>query len=135
MGPGSLTGAIIGVVVCVIFAIIAMKVSKKDKVKTEALLAELSEEQKNAVKNQTFAKAEGNNMFTSQALVAKTTEENDVVKGILLFWMDEHQDYYTRNVKVSKSAAQSKGIVKGNFVPVLMKYDKEMLYYDYKKIL
>ena len=135
MGPGSLAGAIIGVVVCVIFALIAIKVTKKEKVKTDALLAELSDNLKNEVKNQTFTKAEGNNMFTSQALVAGTTEENDTVKAVLLFWMSEHQEHYTRTVKLNKSEAESKGIAKGNFVPVLMKYDKEMHYYDFKKII
>lgn len=49
--------------------------------------------------------------------------------------MPEHRAYYTRNVKMTKAEAESKGYTALSFVPVLMKYDKDMHYYDFKKII
>lgn len=49
--------------------------------------------------------------------------------------MPEHREYYTRNVKMTKAEAESKGYTVLSFVPVLMKYDKDMHYYDFKKII
>lgn len=135
MGPGSWAGLIIGVVVCIIFAIVIMNLSKKTKAKTDELLAQIPEEKKNELKNQTYTQADGKNMYTSNGLVVNVTEEGDKVKAILMFYSNEHGDFYTRNVKLDKSEAESKGIVANNFVPVLLKYDKEMHYYDFKKIL
>ena len=135
MGPGSWAGLAKGAVICIIFAIIAIKISKKTKAKTDEILAQIPEEKKNELKNQTFTKADGKDMYSSNALVVSVTEEGDKAKVLLMFYASEHADFYTRNVKLAKSEVESKGIVANSFIPVLMKYDKEMHYYDFKKIL
>lgn len=135
MGPGSWAGLAIGVVVCAIFAVVIIKLSKKTKAKTDEILAQIPEEKKNELKNQTYTQADGKNMYTSNGLVVSVTEEGDKARVLLMFYATEHADFYTRNVKLDKSEVESKGIVANSFIPVLMKYDKDMHYYDFKKIL
>ena len=135
MGPGSWAGLAIGVVVCVIFAIVIINLSKKTKAKTDEILAQIPEEKKNELKNQTYTQADGKNIYTSNGLVVSVAEEGDKAKVMLMFYSDEHDEFYTRNVKLDKSEVESKGIAVNAFVPALMKYDKDMHYYDFKKIL
>ena len=105
MGPGSWAGLAIGVVVCVIFAIVIINLSKKTKAKTDEILAQIPEEKKNELKNQTYTQADGKNMYTSNGLVVSVTEEGDKAKVLLMFYATEHADFYTRNVKLDKSEA------------------------------
>ena len=135
MGPGSFAGLIIGVLVCAVLAFVAIKVSKKESANTAAILATLTEEQKNEMRNMTYAKADGKDMFSSKGLITSVQDEGEKVAATIMFYMQEHQDFYTRKLKLVKAEAQSKGIVRGAFVPVLMKYDREMHYYDFKKLL
>ncbi len=132
--PGAIIGLIIGVVICGIITFIAFKVSKKEKANIEDIMSTLPDELKNTLRNQTFTKADGRDMYSSNALVASVDEDGDKVKAVLMFYMEEHDDYYTRTVKLTKDEADSKGIAVNKFVPVLLKYDKEMHYYDYKKL-
>ena len=132
--PGAIIGLIIGVVICGIITFIAFKVSKKEKANIEDIMSTLPDELKNTLRNQTFTKADGRDMYSSNALVASVDEDGDKVKAVLMFYMEEHDDYYTRTVKLTKDEADSKGIAINKFVPVLLKYDKEMHYYDYKKL-
>ena len=60
---------------------------------------------------QTFTEAQGKDMYTSNALVTSVTEDGDKVKATLMFYMEEHDSFYTRNVKLTQSEADSKGIV------------------------
>ena len=132
--PGAIIGLIIGVVVCGIIAFVAIKLGKKESASISAILAALPEELKKTLMNQTFTEAQGKDMFTSNALVTFVTKDGDKVKATLMFYMEEHDDFYTRNVKLTQSEADSKGIAQNKFVPVLMKYDREMHYYDFKKL-
>ena len=132
--PGAVIGLIIGVVICGIITFIAFKVSKKEKAGIEEIMSTLPDELRNTLRNQTFTKADGRDMYSSNALVASVDEDGDKVKATLMFYMEEHDDYYTRTVKLTKEEADSKGIAVHKFIPVLMKYDKEMHYYDYKKL-
>ncbi|MCR5805354.1 MAG: hypothetical protein K6G47_13955 [Clostridia bacterium] len=135
MGPGSWAGLAIGVVVCAIFAVVIIKLSKKTKAKTDEILAQIPEEKKNELRNQTYTEADGKNMYTSNGLVVSVDEEGDKAKVMLMFYSSEHDEFYTRNIKLTKSEVESKGISANSFVPALMKYDKDMHYYDFKKIL
>ncbi|MCR5059975.1 MAG: hypothetical protein K6A80_02970 [Saccharofermentans sp.] len=132
--PGAIAGLIIGVVVCGIIAFVAIKLSKKENASIDAILATLPEELKDTLRNQTFTETQGKDMFTSNALVTSVTEDGDKVKATLMFYMEEHDGYYTRNVKLTESEADSKGIKANRFVPVILKYDREMHYYDFKKL-
>ncbi|SCW55442.1 hypothetical protein SAMN02910456_01815 [Ruminococcaceae bacterium YRB3002] len=133
--PGVIGGLVVGVIVCGIFALICLKVSKKENASLEKVLSGVPEDLQEELKNQGFEKADGRDMFTSQALVASVDEDGDKVRATLLFWAEEHENFYTRIAKMSASEADSRGIATGKFVPVLMKYDKEMHYYDYKKLV
>lgn len=132
--PGAIIGLIVGLVICGIIAFVAIKVSKKENASIDKILADLPDDLKNALMNQTFTAAQGKDMYTSNALVTSVAEDGDKVKATLMFYMEEHDSFYTRNVKLTQSDADSKGIRVNQFVPVLMKYDKEMHYYDYKKL-
>ena len=132
--PGAIIGLIVGLVVCGIIAFVAIKVSKKENASIEAILSTLPDELKKALMEQTFTEAQGKDMYTSNALVTSVTEDGDKVKATLMFFMEEHDSFYTRNVKLTQSEADSKGIAQNKFVPVLMKYDREMHYYDFKKL-
>ncbi len=135
MGPGSLAGLVIGVVICAVLAVVFITLGKKENAKVESLLANLSEEQKNMIRNQSFSQAEGKNMYTSNAFVVNTTNEGEKVKAVLMFYTKEHQNFYIRDVKLDQNVAAAKGIVPGAFVPALMKYDKDMHYFDFKKLV
>ena len=135
MGPGSYAGIVVGIIICAIFAVIAIKVSKKEKVSTDAILASLSDEQKEEIKNQGYTEADGRNMYKSQGFIHSIKEDGDKSVIGLIFYMPEHGEYYTRNVKMAKAEADAKGYTAQSFVPVLMKYDKDMHYYDFKKII
>ncbi len=135
MAPGSFAGFAIGMAACGIFTIVAMKVSKKDGEKLKEILERLSEQEKNEIKNQTYTETDGKDMYITNAYVVSTVDEGDKVKAVIMFYSPEHQEFYTRNIKLSKSDATSKGITAGAFVPAKMKYDKEMHYYDFKKLL
>lgn len=133
--PGSVTGLIVGVIVCAIFAFVILKLSKKANAKLEEILKDIPAEYKEQLKNVSYDKAEGKNMFTSYALVADVTTENNKSRARLIFWAPEHSEFFDRNVKVTEEEISSKNISKLSFIPVLMKYDPEMHFHDFKKIL
>ncbi|MBO4347675.1 MAG: hypothetical protein J5840_08580 [Lachnospiraceae bacterium] len=134
-GPGSFLGIIVGLVVCGIIAFVGIKISKKEGVKIDAVLAGLNDEEISAVKSQTFTPTDKKNMFNSYGYVVSVLENGEKVQATLLFYMEEHDSFYTRVAKVDEATAVSKGIKQGAFVPVSMKYDAEMHYYDYKGLL
>ena len=73
-------------------------------------------------------------IFTFVALkIAK--KDGAKVTAIALFYAPEHGEFYDRKIKLSKADAQAKGVQAGAFVPALMKYDKEMHYFVYKKLV
>ena len=133
--PGSVAGLIIGIIVCAIFAFVVMKLAKKESANLEEILKDIPAEYKDQLKNVTFEKAEGNNMYTSYALVSDVKTENNKSKARLIFWAPEHAEFFDRNVKVTEAEISSKNIKKLSFIPVLMKYDPEMHFHDFKKIL
>ena len=133
--PGSVAGLIIGIIVCAIFAFVVMKLAKKESANLEEILKDIPAEYKDQLKNVTFEKAEGNNMYTSYALVSDVKTENNKSKARLIFWAPEHAEFLDRNVKVTEEEISSKNIKKLSFIPVLMKYDPEMHFHDFKKIL
>lgn len=133
--PGSVAGLIIGVIVCAIFAFVVTKLAKKESANLEEILKDIPSEHKEQLKNVTFEKTEGNNMYTSYALVADVKTENNKSKARLIFWAPEHAEFFDRNVKVTEEEISSKNIKKLSFIPVLMKYDPEMHFHDFKKIL
>ena len=134
-GPGSFAGLVIGVIVCAALAFVAIKVSKKEGATTQAILATLSEEEKNEMMNQTYTKAEGKDMYTTNAFIVSITQEAEKSKVLIMFYMQEHQAYYTKTVKMTPADVAAKGYAPHSFVPALMKYDKEMHYYDFKKLI
>ena len=93
-GPGSLAGLVIGVIVCAVLAFVAIKVSKKEGATTQAILATLSEEEKNEMMNQTYTKAEGKDMYTTNAFIVSITQEAEKSKVLIMFYMQEHQAYW-----------------------------------------
>ena len=124
MGPGSFAGLVVGTAVCAVFGVVAVKLSKKEAANTNAILEGLSDELKNEMMNQTYTQAEGKDMFISNALVTSVTPDGDKFKAVLMFYMQEHQDFYTRNVKLTQADVTAKGIAPLKFVPALMKYDR-----------
>ena len=133
--PGALGGLIVGVIICAILAVVGLKVSKKENADIDKIRAGLPEGLEDRLKSVAFTPAEGRNMFSSEALVTSVTEDGDKIKALLLFYAPEHDDFYTRNVKLTPDESQSRNIRVNTFVPVLMKYDSEMHYHDYKKLL
>ncbi len=133
--PGTIGGIIAGVIVCAIFAFVCMKIAKKEGASLEQVLSTVPEDLKNELKAQPYTEASGKDMYTTNALVTSVDEEGDKTKATLLFYAPEHESFYTRNIKLSKSDADSKGIALHRFVPALMKYDREMHYHDYKKLV
>lgn len=124
------TGAIIGGATPIL-----LKIAKKEKANIEEILATLTDEEKNAIKNQTYTKADGKNMFTTNGFVVNVDDEGEKRTVTVMFYAEQHLDYYIRKVKLNKSEAISKGIEKGKFVPALMKYNEEFHYYDFKKLM
>ena len=100
--PGTVAGLIIGVIVCAIFAFVVLKLAKKESANLEEILKSIPGEHKDQLKNVTFEKTEGNNMFTSYALVADVKTENNKSKARLIFWAPEHAEFFDRNVKVTE---------------------------------
>lgn len=135
MGNGSGLGMLCGVIFCAILAVVGYFVTKKDKSRIDDYLSQMTEEEKNLVQNQTFTATDKKNMFTSNAFVVKAEEVNGKIEAVLIFYMENHQSYYDRNVKIAASDPLAANLKKGNFVPVLMKWDKDMYYYDYKKLI
>lgn len=135
MGNGTGMGLIIGVVVCAIIAIAGYFITKKDKSRIDDYLSQMTDEEKNQVQNQTFASTDKKNMFTSNAFVVKADEVEGKIEAVLIFYMENHTAYYDRKVKVAATDPLAANLKKGNFVPVLMKWDKDMYYYDFKKLI
>ena len=134
-GPGSIAGLVIGVIVCAVFAFVALKIAKKDGARIEDLLRKLPEETKQQIMDMEYAETDKKGFYNTNAYVAQVTEDGDKVCASILFYASEHGDFYDRKVKLSKAEADAKGIKEGAFVPALMKYDKEMHFFDYKKLL
>ena len=134
-GPGSLAGLVIGVIVCGVFAFVALKIAKKDGARLEDLLKTIPEETKQQIMDMEYTEADKKGFYNTNAYVAKVKEDGDKVSASILFFAAEHGDFYDRKVKLSKAEADAKGIQEGAFVPALMKYDKEMHFFDYKKLL
>ena len=126
---------IVAILVVGVFAAVVFFLAKRENANTDEVVKSISDENRNLLRNQTFEKAEGNDLYKSNALVASVNTDGEKSKAVLLFYSEAHDSYYTRTVKMSKADAESKGLKEGHFVPVLMKYDKEMHYYDYKKLL
>ena len=134
-GPGSLAGLIIAVIAIAVFVVVAMKIAKKDGANLEAILANVPEETKQQIINAGFTETDKKDFYTTSAYIFKVNEDGDKVNEIALFYAPEHGEFYDRKIKMSKADAQAKGVQAGAFVPALMKYDKEMHYFDYKKLV
>lgn len=135
MGPGSLVGLIAGAAFCGVLAAAGIFFSKKDKVRIDDYLNTMSDEEKNLVQNQTFTATEKKNMFTSNGFVVKSENVEGKIEAVLIFYMENHKAYYDRKVKLDANDPKAKTLVRGAFVPVLMKWDKDMYYYDYKGLI
>lgn len=130
-----LTVGLIGLFVClIILFVILFFVSKKDQNVTDSLVAALGDEKKNLLMNQTFTHVKGN-MFSSNGMVGAVAEKDGKIIADIIFYMEEHQGFYSKKVKVDKTDEKANNLTVGSLVPVLMKYDKEMHYYDFKKML
>lgn len=127
------TVGIAALIVVVIIMVILFFVMKKDNGKLEDFLKEIPEEDKNRIKNLPHDKTEGG-LYLSQGYVYQAETTDGKVSAILIFYIPEHEEFFHRVVKVSAADSKAKSLVKGAYVPVLMKYDKEMHYYDYKKL-
>ena len=101
----------------------------------DAILASVSEETKQQIINAGFAETDKKDFYTTRAYIFQVNEDGDKVTAIALFYAPEHGEFYDRKIKLSKADAQAKGVQAGAFVPALMKYDKEMHYFDYKKLV
>lgn len=134
-GPGSLAGLIIAVIAIAIFVVVAMKIAKKDGANLEAILANVPEETKQQIINGGFTETDKKDFYTTNAYIFQVNEDGDKVTAIALFYAPEHGEFYDRKIKMSKADAQAKGVQAGAFVPALMKYDKEMHYFDFKKLV
>ncbi len=134
-GPGSLAGLIIAVIAIAVFVVVAMKIAKKDGANLEAILANVPEETKQRIINAGFTETDKKDFYTTSAYIFQVNEDGDKVTAIALFYAPEHGEFYDRKIKMSKADAQAKGVQAGAFVPALMKYDKEMHYFDYKKLV
>ena len=134
-GPGSFAGLIVGVIVIAVFVFVALKIAKKDGANLEAILANVPDEIKQQIMNASFTETDKKGFYTTNGYVYQVTDEGDKATAIILFYAPEHGQIYDRKVKLSKTDADSKGIKAGAFVPALMKYDKEMHYFDFKKLL
>ena len=134
-GPGSLAGLIIAVIAIAVFVVVAMKIAKKDGANLEAILANVPEETKQQIINGGFTETDKKDFYTTNAYIFQVNEDGDKVTAIALFYAPEHGEFYDRKIKMSKADAQAKGVQAGAFVPALMKYDKEMHYFDYKKLV
>ena len=134
-GPGSLAGLIIAVIAIAVFVVVAMKIAKKDGANLEAILANVPEETKQQIINAGFTETDKKDFYTTSAYIFQVNEDGDKVTAIALFYAPEHGEFYDRKIKMSKADAQAKGVQAGAFVPALMKYDKEMHYFDYKKLV
>ena len=134
-GPGSFAGLIVGIIVIAVFVFVALKIAKKDGANLDAILANVSEETKQQIINAGFAETDKKDFYTTKAYIFQVNEDGDKVTAIALFYATEHGEFYDRKIKLSKADAQAKGVQAGAFVPALMKYDKEMHYFDYKKLV
>ena len=135
MFSGSLIGIVVGVVFCGIFAAVAMVIGKKEHAKLSDILAGVSDQDKNLIKNQVFEATDGKDMFITNAYVCSAEKVGDKIEAVLLFYAEEHQSFMNRKAKVKSGDAVAAKLVKGAFVPALMKYDREMHYHDFKKLL
>ena len=132
---GGFIGLIIGAVVCGIIAVICVIAGKKGSVKLEEILESMTDEEKNMVRNQTFNKADGKAMFTTNVFIAKTEDLGDKINATILYFDGFRSEYFFRNVKVKKSEPVVANLTRGNFVTSLLKYDKDMCFYDFKKFI
>ena len=129
-GPGSLAGLIVAVIAIAIFVVVAMKIAKRDGANLEAILSNVPEETKQQIINAGFTETDKKDFYTTNAYIFQVNEDGDKVTAIALFYAPEHGEFYDRKIKMSKADAQAKGVQAGAFVPALMKYDKEMHYFD-----
>ena len=132
---GGFIGLIVGVVVCGIIAAICFKVAKKSAGELKTLLESMTDEEKNLVKNQTFAKSTAKDMFTSNVFIAAVNEEKDKLIATILYFDANRGEFFYKDIKAKKKDAVAPNLVRGNFVPAMLKYDKDMCYYDFKKFI
>ncbi len=136
MYPGAIEGLIAGAVICGVITVVMVKVNKKDKIKTDEVLNSYPQEITNSLRNVSFTPAEGKDMYMSKGLVIGVTPKNESKSKVsLMFYAPEHEDYYTKDVTMSNADIQAKGIAPQTFVDTLMKYDKEMHFFYFKKIV
>ena len=125
---------VVAIAVVAVFAVVVMLLAKKEGNSLQKILAKVSDENKARLKNCTFTPSDKNGLHFSEALVADVI--NDGKKSVveLLFYVERLDDFYFRKVTLKPAEAEKRNIRKGNFVKCYMKYDKEMAYYDFKKL-
>lgn len=125
---------LVAIAVVAVFAVVVMLLAKKEGNSLQKILKNVSDEDKNRLKSCTFIPSDKRDLFFSEALVADVKDDGKKSEIILLFYVERLADYYFRKVKLKPMEAEKRNIRKGNFVKCYMKYDKEMAYYDFKKL-
>ena len=128
-----ITTIIIGLVPVAIIAVIVYFVAKKDTAKLDDLLAAMSEDEKQQLREQEYIKSNlGKKMYETKGYVAQIEDLGERSKVHILFYNEPRQDFYDQPTKVNNSDLEPKGIRYGAFVDCNMKYDEEYKIYQFK---
>ena len=130
-----ITTIIIGLVPVTILAVVVYFAAKKDSAKLEDMLAEMSEDKKQQLRDQEYVKSIlGKKMYETKGYVAQIQDLGERSKVHILFYNELRRDFYDQPTKVNNSDLEPKGIRTGAFIDCNMKYDEEYQIYQFKSI-
>ena len=130
-----ITTIIIGLVPVTILAVVVYFAAKKDSAKLEDMLAEMSEDKKQQLRDQEYVKSIlGKKMYETKGYVAQIQDLGERSKVHILFYNELRRDFYDQPTKVNNSDLEPKGISIGAFIDCNMKYDEEYQIYQFKSI-
>lgn len=119
---------------CAVIVVLCFIFLKRDNAKLEDLLQNVSDEDKERLKNMPYTKKDGL-MYVTDGLVADIREDKGKANVYLLFYNSPRGEFYDQKAKLSSDELRSRGISKGGFIPCLMKFDGEYQIFGFKKIV
>lgn len=119
-----------------IFAVIAFALAKDDRGKLRHLLAKVSEDDLQKVKEQSFTRVKGGKkLYETQGLVASVDEKGEKSIVHLLFYNSPSNQIYDQEKKIDSTEVKAKGIKVGDFIPCLMTLDEEVKVFGLKRLI
>ena len=121
---------------CAFLAIVILVVAKKDNAQLEDLLAKTPDELKEMLKAENYQPMDSKGIkCATRGLIVDVASNGERTNLQILFYNEARGEFYNQPAKIRTSEFNGKGFKLHDFIPCVMKYDKEYHIHMLKKVM